>query len=74
MKDKLVKQYDRWVRQILKADLNMKHKITAINTLDVPVPVYSFGIVNWIRKEIETMDQNLRKQLTTENLPSDDRQ
>jgi hypothetical protein len=49
----------------------MKHRITVINTLDVPVLVYSFGIVNWLRKEIEKMDQNLRKQLITENLPSD---
>jgi hypothetical protein len=39
----------------------MKHKITAINTLDVPVLVYSFGIVNWLRKEIEKIDENLRK-------------
>jgi hypothetical protein len=74
VKDKLVKEYDRWVHQILKTELNMEHKITAINTLDIPVPVYSFGIVNWLRKEIEKIDQNLRKQLTTENLSSDDRQ
>jgi len=69
-----VKEYDRWVQQILKTELNMKHKITAINTLDVPVLVYIFGIVNWLRKQIGKTDQNLRKQLTTENLPSDDRQ
>ena len=69
-----MKEYDRWVQQILKTELNMKHKITAINTLDVPVLVYIFGIVNWLRKQIGKTDQNLRKQLTTENLPSDDRQ
>jgi hypothetical protein len=57
--------YGKFSRQ-----LSMKHKITAINTLDVPVLVYSFGIVNWLRKEIEKIDQNLIKQLTTENLPS----
>jgi len=74
MKDKLVKEYDRWVRQILKTELNMEHKITAINTLDVPVPVYRFGIINWLRKEIEKINQNLRKQLSTENLLSDNRQ
>jgi hypothetical protein len=74
VKDKLVKEYDHWVWQILGIELHMKHKITAINTLDVPVLVYSFGTVNWLRKEIENIDQNLRKQLTTDNLPSDNRQ
>jgi hypothetical protein len=73
MKDKLAKEYDCWVQQILKTQLNMKHKITAINTLEAPVLVYSFGIVNWLRKETEKINQNLRKQLTTENLPSDNR-
>jgi len=69
--DKLVKEYDCRVQQILKPELNLKHRTTAINTLDVPVLVYSFGIVNWLRKEIEKIDQILREQLTTENLPSD---
>lgn len=52
MKNKLVKEYYLWVWQILKTELNSKHKITAINTITVPVIVYSFGIVNWLRKEI----------------------
>jgi hypothetical protein len=29
-----------------------KKKITAIKTLSVPVLVYSFGIVSWVRKEL----------------------
>jgi hypothetical protein len=45
----------------------LKHRIIAINNLAVPVVVYSFGIVNWLRKEIEKIDQKLSKQLTTEN-------
>ena len=53
MKDKLVKEYDHWVRQILETELHMKHKITAINTLAVPVLVYSLGIVNWLEKKLK---------------------
>jgi hypothetical protein len=53
MKDKLVNEYYRWVWQILKTKLNSKYKITAINTLAVLVLVYSFGIVNQLKKETE---------------------
>jgi len=35
-----------WVQHILKTQLNLKNKITAINTLAVQVLVYSSGIVN----------------------------
>ena len=56
MKNKLVKEYYLWVWQILKTELNSKHKITAINTIAVLVIIYSFGIVNWLRKEIGKID------------------
>ena len=48
--------------------LNLKNKITAINTLAVSVLVYSFRIVNWVRKEIEKMDRKMRKLLTVEEI------
>ena len=41
MKDKLVKEYCHRVWQILETDLNLKNKITTINTLAVPVLAYS---------------------------------
>jgi len=41
MKEKLVKEYYCRVWQILKTDLNLKNKISTINTLAVPVLVYS---------------------------------
>ena len=50
MKDKLVKVYYRHIWQILKTELNLKNKITAINTLATSVLVYSFGIINWLKK------------------------
>jgi hypothetical protein len=46
MKDKLVKEYYHPVWQILKTELNLKNKITAIKTMAVPDLVYSFRIVN----------------------------
>ena len=61
MKDKLVKEYYCWVQRILKTKLNLKYKITAINTLAVPVLVYSFGIVNWLKKETEKRDRKHEK-------------
>jgi hypothetical protein len=50
MQDKLAKKYYKWVWQILMTELNSKNKTTAINTLTVPVLLYSFRIVNWFRK------------------------
>jgi hypothetical protein len=56
LKDKLVKEYYHWVSQIVKTELNLRNKITAINNLALPVLVYSFGVVNWLRKETEKID------------------
>jgi hypothetical protein len=36
--------------QILKTELNLKNKITVINTLATSVLVYSFRIINWLKK------------------------
>jgi len=55
--DKLVKEYYHPVWKILKTELNLKHKITAINTLAVPALVYSFTIVNSLRKETAKVDR-----------------
>jgi hypothetical protein len=56
LKDKLVKEYYHWIRQIVKTELNLKNKITGINILAMPVLAYSFGIGNWLTKEIEKTD------------------
>jgi len=68
MKDQLVKEYYHQVWQILKTDLNSKNNITAVNTLAVTVLVYSFRTGIWLRKEIDNMDQKMRKFLTTERI------
>jgi len=50
MKDKLVKAYYHHIWQILKTELNLKNMITAINILATSVLVYSFRIINWLKK------------------------
>lgn len=64
MKAKVKKEYYRRTRLILSSKLNSKNKINAINTLAIPVPSYSFGILNWKRDEIQEMDRRTRKLLT----------
>jgi len=41
-----------------KTELNLKNKVTAINTLAVSVLVLSFGIVKWLKKSIENNISN----------------
>ena len=60
MKDKIMKEHYCWVWQILKTELNSKNKIIALNTLPVSVLFYSFGIVNWLRKETEKTDRKMK--------------
>jgi hypothetical protein len=62
MKEKLGKEYYHWVWQILKMELNLKNRIIAINSLAVPVLVYSFGTV------IGKVDQRTVKLLTVEGI------
>jgi len=64
MKEKIRKEYYRRVRLVLGTELNSKNKMQAINTLAVPVPQYSFGIIDWRDQEIKEMDRKTRKLLT----------
>ena len=63
MKGKIQKEYKRRVKLVLKSELNARNKIAAINTLAVPVIVYSYGIINWKLDEIQNLDRMTRKQL-----------
>jgi hypothetical protein len=64
MKTQLRKEYIRRVRKIMETELNSKNKITAINTLAVPILRYSFGIIQWKLSEIKKLDTKTRKMLT----------
>ena len=47
MKVRIRKEYKRRIKLVLKSDLNTRNKIAAINTLAVPVILYSCGVIDW---------------------------
>lgn len=63
MKATIAKEYYRRVRKILETELNAQNKIAAINCLAIPVPTYSFGIVDWTKAEVKKLDTKTRKLL-----------
>ena len=64
MKEKIKKVYYQRVKQILKTQLNAKNKIIAINNLAIPVVSYSYGILEWLRSDLQKIDRRTRKLLT----------
>ena len=48
---------------MLKSELNARNKIAVINTLAVPVILYSYGVIDWKLDEIQDLDRMTRKQL-----------
>ncbi|TWW57466.1 Transforming growth factor beta receptor type 3 [Takifugu flavidus] len=57
-------KYLQRLRQVLKSQLNGKHKIQAINTYALPVIRYPAGIIPWPQEEIQATDIKTRKLLT----------
>ena len=68
MKEKIRKEYLRRVRMVLKSELNAANRFEAINTLAIPVVIYSFNIINWKMSEIKKLDTKTRKILTMERM------
>ena len=68
MKRKLRLEYYRRIRLVLRTELNSKNKITAINSLAVPVVQYSFNIINWTLEDIRRLDRKTRKFLTMHHM------
>jgi uncharacterized protein YicC (UPF0701 family) len=60
-KEKLKKEYLRRLRLVLGTELSVKNKIQAIGSLAVPVLIYSFGIVNCHKEELQKLDRKTRK-------------
>ncbi|TWW59399.1 hypothetical protein D4764_06G0009290 [Takifugu flavidus] len=56
--------YLQRLRQVLKSQLNGKHKIQAINTYALPEIRYPSGIIPWPLEEIQATDIKTRKLLT----------
>ena len=63
MKVMIRKEYKRRIKLALKSELNAKNKIAAINTVAVPVILYSYGVIDWKLDEIQDLDGMTRKQL-----------
>ena len=63
MKVKIRKEYKRKIKLVLKSELNARNKIAAINTIAVPVILYSYGVIDWKLDEIQDLDRMTRKQL-----------
>ena len=63
MKVKIRKEYKRRIKLVLKSELNARNKIAAINTLAVPVILYSCRVTDWKLDEIQDLDRLTWKQL-----------
>ena len=46
MEVKIRKEYKRRIKLVLKSELNARNKIAAINTLVLPVILYSYGVID----------------------------
>ena len=64
MKDKIIKEYKRRLRLILKSKLNGKNKITAINTQAVAIFRHGAGTLQWKESELKNVDNKSRKTMT----------
>ena len=63
MKVKIRKDYKRRIKLVLRSELNARNMIAAINTLAVPVILYSFGVIGRKLDDIQDLDRMTRKQL-----------
>ena len=57
IKGKIQKEYKRRIKLVCKSELNARNKITAINTIAVPLILYSYGIIDWKLDEIQDLDK-----------------
>ena len=64
MKEKLITEYKRRLRLILKSNLNGRNKIQAINTWAVALLRYGAGIIDCRVDELKKIDRTKRKTLT----------
>ena len=54
--------------EILTTQLNAKNKILAVNSLAIPVLTYGFGVIQWLKSEIEKNVKKTRKLLTVNGM------
>jgi hypothetical protein len=64
MKNRVVNEYFRRIRLLLKSKLHGRHKIQGINSWAVAIVRYGGGILEWTTEELKWMDRKTRKYLT----------
>ena len=64
LRTKAKKEYIRRLKKICRSQLSPRNKITAINQMATPVLAYGFGIIDWPKIEINSIDTKTRKILT----------
>ena len=64
MKEKIIREYKRRLRLVLKSKLNGKNKIQAVNTWAVAILRYGAGIIDWKGDDLKQLDRSRRKTLT----------
>ena len=64
MKEKIIKEYKRRQRLILKSKWNGRNKVTAINTWAVAIFRYGAGIIQWTASELKDLDRKSRNSMT----------
>ena len=57
MKIKIKKEYKQQTMLVLKYELNARNRIAAINTITVPLVLYSCRIIDWKQDEIQDLDR-----------------
>ncbi|CAG4934599.1 unnamed protein product [Colias eurytheme] len=60
----LKKRFTHRLRLILKTHLNSKNTIKAINTFAIPILTYSFGIINWSKTDLQSLQRTVNTNLT----------
>ena len=63
-KARVKKEYFNRVRKIWKSELYSRNKVMSHNIFAVPVFTLTFGILDWIKDEIQSIDIRTRKILT----------
>ena len=68
MRSKVVKEYYRRVRLILKSELNARNKFLSVNSYAVPVIRYTVGLIKWPTSLLKAIDRQTRKLLVSFDL------
>lgn len=64
IKDKVIKEYFKRIKKLLNTHLNSRYLFKGINSYAIPVLLYTFGIINYKKSDLNKIDVKTRKLLT----------